>query len=239
MRIASNDSPNAAIAPDEQPRPSKDLAERQCILTGAHGTRSDLIRLMAGPDGTLWPDLAARLPGRGLWIGVSQKQLGEAIQNGKFRRAAARALKSSGFAVADDLPQRIATSLQKRALDRLGLEHRAGHLIFGTDKLSDWIRSGRIHLLLHASDAASDGAQKLAQAQRVADFGDTLRLPADRETLSRALGRENVVHSGVTDGKAAARIRTDLKRWLAYLDSDTDGIGSGRTPADRTDEGQK
>ena len=41
--------------------------ERRCVATGASGPTEDLIRFVADPDGVLTPDLAERLPGRGVW----------------------------------------------------------------------------------------------------------------------------------------------------------------------------
>jgi hypothetical protein len=66
-----------------------------------------------------------------------------------------------------------------------------------------------------------------------------IRLPAGRDALSRALGRENMVHSGVTDGKAAARIATDVARWAAFLGT-SEMMGDGRADPDRrNDEGRE
>ena len=241
MRTASDDTPDAVI---EDRAGAGHVPERKCILTGAHGERASLIRLALGPDGTVWPDLAAKLPGRGAWITADRSVLEAAMAKGKFKGALARAFKGP-VGVPDDLADRIASGLERRSLDRLGLEHRAGHLIFGSDKLTEWARAGRVHLLLHANDAADDGVSKLNQAFRVGDgsMERVIRLPAGRDALSRALGRENMVHSGVTDGKAAARIATEVARWAAFLGT-SGTMGDGRADPDRrpdrsNDEGRE
>ncbi|MGL6042632.1 MAG: DUF448 domain-containing protein [Sandaracinobacteroides sp.] len=207
--------------------------ERKCILSGALAGRAGLIRLVLGPDGAVWPDLAGKLPGRGAWIAPDRAALAAAISKGKLKGALARAFKGPAI-VPDDLADRIAAGLERRALDRLGLEHRAGHLIFGSDKLSEWARAGRLHLLLHAADAAADGRSKLDQAFRSGggQMQHVVQLAAGRDTLSRALGRENMVHSGVTDGKAAARIATEVARWAAFLGT-SETMGDGRADPDR------
>ena len=46
------------------------VPERTCVLTRRKGTRDELIRLALGPDGAVAPDVRARAPGRGAWIGV-------------------------------------------------------------------------------------------------------------------------------------------------------------------------
>ncbi len=42
-------------------------------------------------------------------------------------------------------------------------------------------------------------------------------LPVGRDALSKAMGRENVVHIAITDQKAAARLGAALGRWQSYL----------------------
>lgn len=230
MRTASDDNQNAVI---EDRAGAGHVPERKCILTGAHGERASLIRLALGPDGAAWPDLAAKLPGRGAWIVADRSVLEAAMAKSKLKGALARAFRQP-VDVPADLTDRIAVGLERRSLGRLGLEHRAGHLIFGSDKLNEWARSGRINLLLHAADAAEDGVSKLNQAFRAGDgsMERVIRLPAGRDALSRALGRENMVHSGVIDGKAAARIATDVARWAAFLG--TSGMmGDGRADPGR------
>ena len=44
------------------------MVERTCIVTRKCGPPEDLIRFVAGPDGTVVPDLKAALPGRGAWV---------------------------------------------------------------------------------------------------------------------------------------------------------------------------
>jgi predicted RNA-binding protein YlxR (DUF448 family) len=228
--MSSDDTPDAVV---EDCAREGHVPERKCILTGAHGERASLIRLALGPDGAVWPDLAAKLPGRGAWIVADRAVLETAMAKGKLKGALARAFKGP-VAVPDDLADRIASGLERRSLDRLGLEHRAGHLIFGADKLNEWCRSGRVHLLLHAADAAEDGVSKLNQAFRAGEgeMDAVIRLALGRDALSRALGRENMVHSGVIDGKAAARIATEVARLAAFLG--TSGMtGDGRADPDR------
>lgn len=198
------------------------MNDRTCILSRDSGPREGLIRLALSPDGDVAPDVRAKAPGRGAWIGVSRAELETAIAKGKLRGALARAFKGAPLSIPDDLPQRIATRLERAALDRLGLEAKAGHLLIGAERIETAARSGQLHLLLHASDARPDGASKLAQAWRVGSDqeGTDLKglvLPVTRTTLSVALGRENVVHAGLTDAQAAKRVRDALTRWLHFI----------------------
>jgi predicted RNA-binding protein YlxR (DUF448 family) len=192
--------------------------ERKCILSGKHDARDDLIRLALGPDGQIAPDVRARAPGRGAWIGVGREELEQARKKGKLRGALARAFKGGDLVIPDDLADRIEAALRQAALDRLGLEARSGTLITGSEKIEVAARRGEVHLLLHAKDAAADGTRKLDQAWRVSDGeAQGLVIPAERPILSLALGRQNVVHIAMIDRGAAARVRHVLERWRAFI----------------------
>ncbi|MBK8630204.1 MAG: DUF448 domain-containing protein [Sphingomonadales bacterium] len=195
--------------------------ERRCIITGERGSRGSLIRLALGPDDVVLPDVRAKAPGRGAWIGVPRAELEAAIAMGKLKGALARAFKAS-VEYPDDLAQRIEDALARNAMDRLGLESRGGTLLTGSDRIEEAARRGRVALLLHASDARDDGCRKLAQAWRVGQDleGSGLagvRLSADRHVLALALGRENCVHIAITDRRAAHRIDESVGRWQRFI----------------------
>jgi len=220
------------------------VSERTCILTRRTAPREQLIRLALGPDGEVAPDVRARAPGRGAWIGVGRKALDEANAQGKLKGALARAFKTGDLTVPADLGERIETALRQQALDRLGLEARGGTLINGAERIEQAARAGKVHLLIHASDAGDDGNRSLDQAWRVGG-GEAkgLVFPLTRTILSVALGRENVVHVALTDAAAARRVSHAIARWQAFIDPDAglDGaIAAGSDAGDDfVDEGTK
>ena len=195
--------------------------ERKCILSGDHAPRSALIRLAISPDGDVLPDVLARAPGRGAWIGVPRRDLEIALAKGKLKGALARAFKGAPLAIPDDLPERIETALMRAFTDRLGLEMRSGRLLAGSDRIAENARAGRVAWLAHAADAGEDGSRKLDQAWRVGEEAEGsgmagVRLPLDRAALSVALGRDNVVHLALTDSAAAQRLNAVLERLVHY-----------------------
>jgi predicted RNA-binding protein YlxR (DUF448 family) len=201
--------------------------ERTCVLTRRKGARGDLIRLALGPDGTVAPDVRARAPGRGAWVSVGKAELAGAVANGKLKAALQRAFKTGDVALPADLADRTEAALRQYALDRLGMEARSGNLINGTDKVEAAARSGKVRLLLHASDAGEDGRRRLDQAWRVG--GGEARgmiFPEGRTILSLALGRENVVHLALIEPAAAARVRQALARWREFIDPEA-GLDGG------------
>ncbi len=252
MRKRKNDpelTQSDSVRPERRPeaRTNEDggdphVPERTCVLTRRKGSRDELIRLALGPDGSVAPDVRARAPGRGAWIGVGRKALDEANAKGKLKAALARAFKSGDLEVPADLGQRTEAALRQATLDRLGMEARSGTLINGSERVESAARAGNVHLLIHAADAGEDGARRLDQAWRVGGGGDRgLIFPEARTILSMALGRENVVHVALTDSAAASRVSHALSRWRAFIDPDPGLDGgdpaSGTGSAEEVDEG--
>jgi len=211
----------------------KHAPERTCVLTRRKATKDELIRLALSPEGEVAPDVRARAPGRGAWIGVGRTELDAANAKGKLKAALQRAFRTNDVRVPADLGDRTMQALRRAALDRLGMEARAGNLINGTDKVEAAARSGKVHLLLHAADAGDDGRRKLDQAWRVGEGGpEGMIFPEPRTILSLALGRENVVHVALTDPAAASRVARALARWRAFTGPDRGPEGG--EPALRT-----
>ena len=104
------------------------IPERTCILTRRTAPREELIRLALSPDGEVAPDVRARAPGRGAWVGVGRTELDAANSKGKLKGALQRAFKTNGVIVPADLGELTEKALRQAALDRLGMEARAGNL---------------------------------------------------------------------------------------------------------------
>ena len=205
MRARSNDRLEAHVP------------ERTCILSRRTAPKEELIRLALSPDNEVAPDVRARAPGRGAWIGVDRAELDQANAKGKLKAALQRAFKTNDVKIPADLGERTQAALRQYTLDRLGMEARSGNLMNGADRIENAARSGKVALLIHAADASEDGRRRLDQAWRVGG-GDPrgVIFPLPRTILSMALGRENVVHVALTDPAAASRVRHALARWRAF-----------------------
>jgi hypothetical protein len=219
------------------------VPERTCILSRRTAPKEELIRLALSPDGEVAPDVRARAPGRGAWIGVDRAELDQANAKGKLKAALQRALKTNDVKVPADLGERTQAALRQYTLDRLGMEARSGNLINGADRIENAARSGKVALLIHAADASEDGRRRLDQAWRVGG-GDPrgVIFPLPRTILSMALGRENVVHVALTDPAAASRVSHALGRWRAFtgpdrgLEGGEPALGTGSAEENLTKE---
>ena len=135
--------------------------ERRDLVTGEVMAEERLIRFVAGPDATVVPDLARKLPGRGLWVAADRASVETAARKGLFSRAAKTKLSASA-----ELADQVDRLLARRVLDGLGLAKRAGDLISGFEKVVSALGAGRAAWLVEASDGQPDGRRKILNAAR-------------------------------------------------------------------------
>ena len=66
----------------------EDDPSRRCIVTGEVRPKTELVRFVVDPAGAIVPDVAARLPGRGLWLTARRDIVATAMAKRLFARAA-------------------------------------------------------------------------------------------------------------------------------------------------------
>ncbi|HEY8615485.1 RNA-binding protein [Phenylobacterium sp.] len=185
--------------------------ERRDIVSGEVRDEAGLIRFVAGPDGLVVPDLARKLPGRGLWVAADRASVETAARKGLFSRAAKAKLQAP-----PDLADQVEILLRRRILAALGLARKAGDLTSGFEKVVSAISSGKAAWLIEASDGAHDGRRKIwAQARRQSPPPGVLGLFTSAE-LGLALGLENVIHTAFLAGRAADRWAQDVHRLAGF-----------------------
>lgn len=183
---------------------------RRCVAARASGDAAHMIRFVVDPGGTLVPDLAARLPGRGYWVGADRETLARAVARGGFAKAArARVEAPAG------LVERVGEMLARRCLDRVGLVRRAGELVAGFDQCADWLRRGHAALVLTARDGGAEGRRRIEALAAAA--GDVPVLdPFSREELGHAVGRDEIVHLALAEGGHARQLLEELGRLRGF-----------------------
>ena len=62
------------------------MPERMCIVTREVKDEADLLRLVRSPEGEVVPDLARKLPGRGVWVSLTRDKVADAAAKGLFAR---------------------------------------------------------------------------------------------------------------------------------------------------------
>jgi predicted RNA-binding protein YlxR (DUF448 family)/ribosomal protein L7Ae-like RNA K-turn-binding protein len=181
---------------------------RRCLVTRERLPKERMIRFVVGPDRKLVPDLAATLPGRGIWLSACGDVIETACARGGFGRAFARAARGSVI-VPPDLPAVLEAALLRRIGELLGLARRAGQAVAGFDKAREWLRSGRGKLILQASDgSAAERARFLAGAEA----GVSVLAPLSAAALGRVFGRDHVVHVAIAPGRLGERLAVEATR---------------------------
>ena len=185
--------------------------ERRDLVTHQVMDESRLIRFVAGPDGAVVPDLARRLPGRGLWVAADRASVEAAVKKNLFSRAAKAPLKPAA-----DLAELVATLLARRCLDQLGLARREGVLISGFEKAAAAIRSGKAAWLIEAADGSADGRGKLLALLKHQTPPPKVCGLFGADDLSLALGLENAIHAVLLAGGRADRWTIEVERLAGF-----------------------
>ncbi len=186
-----------------------------------------MLRFVLGPDRSLVPDLAERLPGRGMWLSAKADVLEQAIRRGAFAKAA----RGEVFAP-PDLRATVEDGLRGRIRDLVGFARRAGQAVSGWQAVREWLQAGRVGLLVQAADgSAAEKARLLGPRQLpVAE-------PLSGAELGAPFGRDRSVHVAIARGRLAEQIAAEAAR-LAGVSATAPGptprgngpAGGGRKP---------
>jgi predicted RNA-binding protein YlxR (DUF448 family) len=162
-----------------------------------------MLRFVLGPDRQVVPDLAARLPGRGMWLSARADVIETARAKGAFARAA-----RGPVTVPADLPDLLRVGLTRRVGEMLGLARRAGQTVAGFAKAREWLVQGRVAGVIQAADGSADERARLLSGAR--DIWVAWPLPA--AALGAVFGRDHVVHVAVSPGHLAGMLRNEIER---------------------------
>jgi len=222
---------------------------RRCVATGASLPPERLVRFVVGPDGTIVPDVAGRLPGRGLWVTPDPDAIARALDRKLFARAAKRPVIAPPGADGTPLDGAGLAALTgrlliRRAIEQVMLARRAGTAIAGFDAVRIWLQregalasASRPALLVTAADAAPHGRDRLARlAAGVlgADaFATCEALTADE--LGEAFARERTVHILVAPGAFVGRIAAAGARLAAFRGPVAASAADGMDEVDTSD----
>jgi len=181
----------------------RDGPERRCIVTGDTGPTAGLIRFVVSPDDTVVPDLAEKLPGRGIWVSATAEAVTKAAAKGLFSRAARRSVKAD-----PELAALVADRLAVRVIELVSLARKAGEAVSGFEKVKTWLVSGEATCLLQATDGSEREKARLRPPEGENTYFADLRAAE----LGLAFGRDRVIHAALVSGGLGARIRYESAR---------------------------
>ena len=181
--------------------------ERRDAVTGKVMDDAQLIRFVVGPDGFVVPDIAAKLPGRGIWVAADRESINTAAKKGAFSRSA----KTKAIAP-DGLADQCDALLARSVLGLLGMANRAGQIESGFDKVRAYIQVDPPAWRICANDAARDGRNKIRVASKAAWEATPLLACFGPGELGKALGREDVTHAVLKPGRLAKKFKVEARR---------------------------
>ncbi|MDR3529729.1 MAG: DUF448 domain-containing protein [Rhodopila sp.] len=244
-RITTEPDPTfVADLPDDDEAEPETGPLRRCIITRERLPKERMIRFVVGPDRQIVPDLAARLPGRGIWLSAS----GDVLESGGAQedrrqkdkqgdgthrllvRAFARAARGP-VSVPSDLSVLLQAALVRRIGECLGLARRAGQAVAGYEKAREALKTGRYRVVLQASDGS-----EAERARFLSGFGPDLTIidPLPGEALGRVFGRDYVVHVAVAPGKLAESLVVEAGRLAGLRNGSARAMGSERATGRET-----
>ncbi len=191
--------------------------ERKCVATGEVRPKYGLIRFVAGPDGTVFPDVMEKLPGRGVYVAADR----DAVELAAKKKLFARGLKMQ-VTVPEGLVDEVERQLARRVIDLISMARKSGDAVSGYEKVKTWLDKEEAQVLIQASDGSGRGKSKLSTPH----FGKYIGwLNADE--LGMAFGRQSVIHAALASGGLAKRVVEEAQRLRGMRETD-DG-GKGRT----------
>jgi len=199
---------------------------RRCLVTGESRPKPELVRFVIDPEGTVVPDVAEELPGRGLWLSASRSMVEMAGKRKAFARAARRKV-----TVPEGLADTVARQLAARCVETLGLARRSGQAVSGFERVAERLRGERAGAVFQAVDGAVNGRRRIRGLAADAPVVEVLTAAE----LGQAMGRERAVHVFVGPGRLAERLRIDGQRLAGFRDFPETADGSftaGPGPAD-------
>lgn len=185
-----------------QAKDRHDGPERKCLATGEVRPKSELIRFVAGPDGTVVPDIAGKLPGRGFYVTADRAALEKAVAKNLFSRGAKQPVR-----VPDGLVDEVERQLAQRVVNLISLARKSGDAVAGYEKVKSWLDREEARVLIQATDGSTRGKSKLSTPYK----GDYIGwLTADE--LGLAFGRQTVIHGALGSGGLGQRVVEEARR---------------------------
>ena len=197
----------------------RDGPERRCIVSGESGATAGLIRFVVGPDDAVVPDLAGKLPGRGIWVSADRASLETAVKKRLFARAARAPVTAPA-----DL---VEAGLVRRLVETIALARKAGEAVAGYEKTRDWLARGEAAALVQAADGSERGRAKLRPPAGPESHVTCL----SAQELGMAFGREFVIHAALAAGGLCGRVVDEAAR-LARLRGQIGVLDAGKDRQD-------
>jgi predicted RNA-binding protein YlxR (DUF448 family) len=193
------------------------MNERMCIVTRETLPADEMIRFVAGPDGSVVPDLKRVLPGRGCSVKAERQHIEKAVQKNIYARALKKDVKPAA-----DLAAMVDRLLVMNMTGMMNMARKAGQFVSGSTKVDSAVRSGGALAVFHATDAAADGVRKVSQARKAWQMimEEPEEVPAFQllsyEEMQELMGDNAFIHAVALAGQAGEGVVKRAKLLESY-----------------------
>ncbi|TQS71310.1 RNA-binding protein [Rhodobacteraceae bacterium] len=197
---------------------SRDESERRCIVTQDVQPKAGLVRFVLGPDGLIYPDVAEKLPGRGVWVTAERA----VIETARTKKMFSRGLKAQAEAP-DNLADLTDRALAHRVIELISLVRKSGKAVCGFEKVKSWLANDRAKVLLQASDGSDRGKGKLWTPEGGRWFGCLTSAE-----LGLAFGRDHAIHGALAAGGLTPRVIIEAARLAGMRKQDGSNVAASK-----------
>jgi len=190
--------------------------ERRCLASGGIRDPKDMVRFVLSPEGVVTPDIAGKLPGRGVWVSAERKSLEKTIALKSFARGFKGKAKLEGDLV--NLTERL---LMRRVLGLITMARKSSVIAMGFDQVQSMARESAIKFRIEAKDGSKDGRGKIRTLSKAINREQELADPIvigcfTAEEIGNALARESIVHAAIRPCKLAKSLAVDVKKLSGF-----------------------
>jgi predicted RNA-binding protein YlxR (DUF448 family) len=195
--------------------PSKSKPARICTGCGERKEKAKMVRIVAGPDGALVPDIKGNLPSRGAYVCPDEACITSAT-SGRLRASLKAPKGPDGDP--EKLRAAIASSYRRRVISLLGQAKKSGKFISGTNMVEGEIRRGHEPgwLAILARDASGDIMEKMIRCLETESL--PFRVCLSKNELGEVLGKSPRSVALIKDAGIAKAIEESLDCYKRVLD---------------------
>lgn len=187
--------------------------QRSCLGCREVRPKDELLRFVMDQDGTLFPDIKRKLPGRGSYTCFNRTCLDAAIKRKQFNRSFKGEVR---LLPEPELTALILKLLEEKIISLIALANKAGKAVSGSDKVMDTLRKGEAAILIMASDISGESRAKFLAVAEKAGV-KTFRFSM-KDCLGSPLGKEIRTAVAVQRGSFAETLQSDLKRYWNFFE---------------------
>jgi len=193
---------------------SREEPQRTCISCRQSTGKSRLLRYVLAPDATIVPDIASKLPGRGVYTCVSMACAAKAAERNLFSKAFRQAIAPTE---PDKLNADILRCMEERISSYIALANKAGKIVSGSDMVMENLRrkssSGKLVLLAH--DISEDIGLKIKHLAALSEV--TCYVFSDKNRFGELLGK-GLRSAVVVQGEGfVGSLKKEIERYRNFL----------------------